>query len=246
MFTAMLRMLPCRVITMMGMTGGVGFSKSDLFRNAETETVETDFGSVNMMHTGRIVYIPRHGSEGNVPPHMINHRANFSAFKVKGIERIIGVNSVGSLDVELAPPAILIPHDYIGLWDVATFHDSDIVHVVPGLDPELRRDLCSFAQKMELNVVDSGVYIQTRGPRLETRAEVAMLSKFADVVGMTMANEATLARELGLRYASICSVDNYAHGITSEPLTNEMIVANARETGDRIAAFLEALVEELR
>jgi 5'-methylthioadenosine phosphorylase len=233
-------------MTMIGVIGGVGFSQSDMFKGAKTEDVESAFGSVNLMLTGKIAYIPRHGSQGNIPPHMINHRANLSAFKAKGIERIIGVNSVGSLNIELAPPAILIPHDYIGLWDKATFHDKEIVHVVPGLDTELRQDICSFADIMELSTVDTGVYVQTTGPRLETKAEVAMLSQFADIVGMTMANEATLARELGLRYASICSVDNYAHGITSEPFTNEMIVANAKETGDRIATFLLALVEELK
>lgn len=231
---------------MIGVVGGVGFSQSDMFKGASVEDVDTAYGSVNMLLTGKIAFVPRHGSDGSIPPHMINHRANMSAFRDRGIERIIGVNSVGSLNIELSPPAILIPHDYIGLWSIATFHDGDIVHVVPGLDGELRQDICSFADKLEINVADTGVYVQTTGPRLETKAEVAMLSQFGDVVGMTMANEATLARELELRYASICSVDNYAHGITSEPLTNEMIVANARETGDRIATFLLALVEELK
>lgn len=231
---------------MIGVIGGVGFSQSEMFKDAQGEEVDTRYGRVAMLLLEKIAFVPRHGRESNIPPHKVNHKANLSAFKEKGIERIIGVNSAGSLDYEIAPPAIMIPHDYIGLWDNATIYDDKIAHVVPGLDEELRQDILSFAEIYELGAMDSGVYMQTTGPRLETKAEVKMLSKFADIVGMTLANEATLAKELGLRYASICSVDNYAHGITDEPLTNDMILENAKVNSQDIAEFLLRLVEELK
>ena len=231
---------------MIGVIGGVGFSQSEMFKEAQVEEVDTPYGRVTMLLLEKVAFIPRHGRESNIPPHRVNHKANLSAFKEKGIDRVIGVNSAGSLNYEIAPPAIMIPHDYIGLWDIATLHDDKIVHVVPGLDEELRQDILSFAEIYELGAMNSGVYVQTTGPRLETKAEVKMLARFADIVGMTLANEATLAKELGLRYASICSVDNYAHGITDEPLTNEMILENAKVNGERIAEFLLKLVEELK
>jgi len=83
------------------------------------------------------------------------------------------------------------------------------------------------------------------GPRLETKAEVAMIAQFGDVVGMTMAHEATLCQELGLAYASICSVDNYAHGIIDEPLREEEIARRARENAAQIEKVLIRALEML-
>ena len=80
--------------------------------------------------------------------------------------------------------------------------------------------------------------MQTTGPRLETRAEIAFFKSIGDVVGMTMASEATLASELGIPYASLCTVDNFAHGIVDEPLTFETI----RETQRANAALTRTVV----
>jgi 5'-methylthioadenosine phosphorylase len=234
------------VIVIIGVIGGVGFSQSELFSNAGIEEVDTPYGRVTMQLLETMTFVPRHGIHRNIPPHRINHGANLAAFREKDISRVIGVNSAGSLDYEIAPPAIMIPHDYIGLWDIATIHNERIKHIVPGLDEELRQDILSYAKRYDLGVLDRGVYIQTTGPRLETKAEVRMLGKFADIVGMTLANEATIAKELGLSYASICSIDNYAHGVTEGPLTNDMILENAKVNGDVIAEFLLRLVEELK
>ncbi|UCE72862.1 MAG: MTAP family purine nucleoside phosphorylase [Methanomassiliicoccales archaeon] len=233
------------MIYMIGIIGGVGFFGTEKFKDAAFENIDTPFGIVQMLVENDLALIPRHGIETKVPPHRINHRANIFALKEKGITKIIGVNSTGSLKKNIAPPTILIPHDYIGLWNAVTYHDDKIVHVVPGLNENLRQSLISQAKKYGLEAHEKGVYIQTTGPRLETKAEIIMLSNFGDVVGMTMASEATLAIELGLGYASICSVDNYAHGIIEASLTNEMILDNARTNGERIRKFLLETAGEL-
>jgi 5'-methylthioadenosine phosphorylase len=168
------------------------------------------------------------------------------ALKEKGITKIIGMNSVGSLKLEIPPPSILIPSDYINIWEIPTIFDKDVVHVVPALDEDLRNQLISQSKKQGLEIIDKGIYVQTKGPRLETRAEVSMLCNFADVVGMTMASEATLARESGLTYASMCSVDNYANGIVDEPLDNDKILANATVNGDKIRDFIFKAQGELQ
>jgi len=74
-----------------------------------------------------------------------------------------------------------------------------------------------------------GVYVQTRGPRIETVAEVQALARSADVVGMTIASEATLAIELGMEVAALCTIDNYANGLWDEALTYDHIIASAAE-----------------
>ncbi|MEE9150374.1 MAG: MTAP family purine nucleoside phosphorylase [Thermoplasmata archaeon] len=230
---------------MIGVIGGVGFFEADILKTADVEKIDTPYGAAQMLATDKLVFIPRHGINSKVPPHKINHHANIFAFKEKGITKILGVNSVGSLKKEISPPSILIPHDYISLWNIATYYDDKIVHIVPGLDERLRQSLLSLAQNYGLEVVEKGVYIQTLGPRLETKAEIHMLKNFGDVVGMTMANEATLANELGLGYTSLCSVDNYAHGLVDEPLTSETIIGNARMNSRRIRDFILKIAGEL-
>lgn len=230
---------------MLGVIGGVAFLGSKIFKDADKEEIKTPFGIAHMLLTEKIAFIPRHGIKSEIPPHRINHRANISALKMKGVTKIIGVNSVGSLKMDIPPPSILIPHDYISLWSTATYHDDKIVHIVPGLDENLRRSILSFSKKFGLAMVEEGVYIQTTGPRLETKAEIKMLASFGDVVGMTMANEATLAKESKLGYACICSVDNFAHGIVDESLTWESIIQNARMNCERIGDFLLKVAEEL-
>ena len=87
-----------------------------------------------------------------------------------------------------------------------------------------------------------GTYVQTRGPRIETIAEVQALAKFADIVGMTVASEATLACELDMEFAALCTVDNYANGLGTEVLSYEHIVDTARlfseRTGEMVSGQL--------
>jgi len=99
------------------------------------------------------------------------------------------------------------------------------------------------ARESGIEVVDGGIYWQTCGPRLETRAEITMMSQFADVVGMTMASEAIIANELGLPYAAICSVDNYAHGIGEKELTVKDISSHAGSSGEIILRILSRYIE---
>jgi len=189
-----------------------------------------------------IVFLQRHG-EG-VPPHKIDNKKNILSLKEQGAEAIVGLSSVGSLKWGIKPGSIVIPHDYINLKNIRTYYDLESVHITPGLDEDLRKDIIDAAEKINLNVVKNGVYIQTIGPRLETKAEVNMIKNYADVVGMTMANEATLAKEQGLRYASICSVDNYAHGITDEEVTYEGIKKDQEKNKEKIERLLSELLKD--
>ena len=139
-----------------------------------------------------------------------------------------------------------MPDDFIGFWDIPTYYDDKVVHATPSLDDGLRTVLVAAAKDAKATVRAEGVYVQTTGPRLETRAEVAHFKTFGDIVGMTMASEATLASELGIPYAALCTVDNFAHGIVDEPLTFDRIRETQRKNADLTRAIVAKAVERLR
>jgi 5'-methylthioadenosine phosphorylase len=90
------------------------------------------------------------------------------------------------------------------------------------------------------------VYVQTRGPRIETVAEVRALAKVADIVGMTVASEATLACELGMEFAALCTVDNYANGLGGgEVLTYEHILTTSRMHRHRTEEIMTAIIAHM-
>lgn len=229
-----------------GVIAGTAFRRIGLPEEANPLEVTTPFGKVTLLESENMVFLPRHCMEDSTPPHRINHRAHLSAFKELAVPRIIGINSVGSLKPGISPKTILIPHDYINLWGIQTLFDGEIRHITPGLNEGLRRLILGVAKKRKVEVTDGGIYIQTTGPRLETRAEVQLLQQFGDVVGMTMGNEATLSEELSIPYASICSVDNYCHGISQTPLTAEEILRNAQNNMERVKILVLATVEEAK
>ena len=230
----------------MGVIAGTAFRRIGLSEDANPLEVSTRFGKVIVLESDDIVFLPRHGMEDSIPPHQINHQAHLSAFKELGVPRIIGVNSVGSLKPGIPPKTIVIPHDYINLWGIQTLFDHEIRHITPQLNEDLRRLILGVAKRRKIEVTGEGIYIQTTGPRLETRAEIHLLKQFGDIVGMTMGNEATLAEEFSIPYASICSVDNYCHGISQIPLTAEEILRNARSNMERVKNLVLAIREEVK
>ena len=185
-----------------------------------------------------VAFLPRHGKDHRIPPHKLNHRANLWALKEIGVTHILGTSSTGSLKKTIHPGHFVVPHDFVGFWNIPTFYDDRVVHSTPSLDAGLREALIAAARETRATVKDRGVYVETTGPRLETRAEIAFFQTIGDVVGMTMASEATLASELGVPYASLCTVDNFAHGIVDEPLSFEQI----RETQRANTALTRTVV----
>src|SRR5205823_2022004 len=137
----------------------------------------------------------------------LNHRANLWALKEVGASHIIGTSSTGSLKKTIHPGTFVVPDDFVAFWNIPTFVDDRVVHSTPSLDAALRRALVAAAKESGASVKDGGSYVQTTGPRLETRAEIAFFQKVGDVVGMTMASEATLACGLGKRRESDTVLD---------------------------------------
>lgn len=237
----------------LGIIGGTSLfgTKTEFLEAANEREVDTQYGTVYLIFTADVVFIPRHGKTRNIPPHRMNYKAYLAAFRDLGVENIIGVTSVGSLRRDIKPQSLVVPHDYISLCSIPTFYDDELVHVTSGLDEQLRTAIIEVAADFDAAVITRGVYFQTPGPRLETRAEIDFIRNYADVIGMNMASEATLAKELGRRYANISSVDNYAHGIIAEEegeeeLDYKQIVEAAAKNREKLELLLMKLIDTLR
>jgi|Deesub1362A_J573_1020465.scaffolds.fasta_scaffold00082_59 5'-methylthioadenosine phosphorylase len=224
---------------MLGVIGGTLLLGSDIIHELEEKVVSTKYGDVKC-YVGDFVVLMRHGTNQEIPPHRVNHKANIWALKMMGVEKVVSINSTGSLKEEIKPNSILIPHDFVCFWDVPTFYEDRVHHALPEIDEEMRKRLIESANGIG-NVYENGVYVQTKGPRLETKAEVRVLSTFGDVVGMTFASEATLCSEVGIPIASICSVDNYAHGIKGR-ITMDEIFKSAKTNQQKILSVLNKYI----
>ncbi len=225
-------------------SGTIPLSEEDILQGLKKTVMKTEFGNALVFLSEIVAFIPRHGIDKSIPPHKINHRANLKALRDIGVQEVIGLNSTGSLKKELEPGKIVIPDDYISISETPTIFHINTVHITPALDEGLREKLIQTAVRMGFDVIKKGVYWQTTGPRLETKAEIRMISQFADIVGMTMASEATIAKELELSYTAICSVDNYGHGITEKPPTDDEIREGARRNTNSIMRIIKEYVKD--
>ncbi len=221
--------------------GGTSLKDSAFFSAWKTKPIRTEHGVVQYKTNGTAIFLQRHG-KNIVPPHMINHRANILAMKKLGVKKIIAVNSVGSLKATLKPGTFVIPDDFISLWQIPTFFDRETVFTIPEMDKALGKQLYNACREQTTRVRTGGTYIQTTGPRFETKAEIRMLKNYGHIVGMTMASEATLCMEYDISYASLCSIDNYCNGIIKVPLTMQQITDRSKDNIEVIEAIIEKLI----
>jgi 5'-methylthioadenosine phosphorylase len=220
---------------MLGIIGGTSLLFSTL-PSLSKRQVATPYGSAELLCGDRLVMLMRH--QNNLPPHRINFRANLAAMAIAGVTDIVAFGSSGSLQPEIAPGSLLIPTDYVSVTDIPSIHDHAIEHVRPELSGALVQELSQIVPSAR----SGGVYVQTRGPRIETIAEVQALAQIADVVGMTVASEATLACELGLHFSALCTIENYANGLGDEVLTYEHMLAIAKEHRHRNEEIVKAII----
>jgi 5'-methylthioinosine phosphorylase len=196
--------------------------------------------------------IARHGEQHAIAPHEINYRANLWALAQHGVRTCIGLNTVGGIAPELGPGELAVPHQLIDYTSgrVSSFGGPDgrVVHIdfTEPFSAPLRAKLAAAARECGMRV-DGGVYGVTQGPRLETAAEIDRLARDGcTMVGMTAMPEAALARELGMDYAILAVVVNFAAGRspTGKPILGE--VAESLVSGaERIAAVLARVLPAL-
>jgi purine nucleoside phosphorylase len=202
--------------------------------------------AVEVFETDEAVWLPRHGRIGGVVAPRVDHMANLLALVSLGCDRVVGVASCGSLRPDWSVGTVVVPDDVFAPWSTPSRFTDARGHRVPGFDRSWRRHLVQgWRTATATPVVDAGTYVETTGPRFETRAEVRFLSTVGDVVGMTIASECFLAGEVGLPHAALCVVDNLGNGVTGEPLTLDEYRAGVAANRTRLASDLVAVAREL-
>jgi len=168
------------------------------------EAVEIDVKGVKVdaLDFGEYVVLSRHGSDGYVTPDQIDHAANLRALRELGCSRVLAIGSVGSLHQELGVGTLVCPSDFIAFGSSPTTFGDERSHIVAAFDDGWRRHVRrAWKEWGEAELHEGGVYWQSAGPRLETRAEIRFIANVADLVGMTIASECTVACELHMHHA---------------------------------------------
>jgi len=224
---------------------GTSIVNSTLFASWETRAVPTAYGEVRYKARGEHILINRHGYGVPLPPHSINHRANIRAIADLGFPEIVSLNSVGSLRRELPPGSIVSCADYVSLQQgPATFFDKELKGGAPGISNNLIPRIVA-ALSPEFEVATGKVYVQMRGPRFETKAEIRAVRGWGDVVGMTAGSEADLCSELGLGYNSLAIIDNYANGLEGTEIDFVRFKDLVKTNQDRVNRLFARLLEIL-
>ena len=230
----------------LALIGGHSILGSDPAAGFEPRDVETPRGTVRVYERGDQVLLQRHGFDRYTTAAKLDHPRNFAALAELGCDRVLAIGSVGGLKPELGVGTFLCPDDFIALHLGLTLHDDHGGELVPGFDAEWRRTvLDTWARVAEPEVIDGGVYWQAIGPRFETPAEIRLIAAHAEVIGMTIASECIVAREMEIPYAAVCVVDNLANGIASEPLSVAEFEAGKDENRARLTVAIDAVAAEL-
>lgn len=200
--------------------GGSGLEDPKLFKKIKEVKIKTPFGYPSSPiiignFSGKMVaFLSRHGKNHSIPPHKVNSKANLWALKKLGIERVIGISAVGSLQKSFKPGDIVICDQFIDFTKKRdyTFYDGGQVTHVSLADPfcpELRNLFYKEAQKLKISVHKQGTYWCIEGPRFSTRAESKFFRNFSDIIGMTLVPEVNLAREFEICYVCLAMATDY-------------------------------------
>ncbi len=238
-----------------GIIGGSGLYSMPGFSNVREEAVETPFGApsdkfvLGELEGRPVAFLARHGRGHRILPSELNFRANIYAFKKLGVERIISVSAVGSLKEEHKPTDFVIPDQFIDRTHhrVATFFGEGIVGHVAFGDPVCATVAKTAAQACAtVGVVGKlgGTYVCMEGPQFSTRAESNLYRSWgAEVIGMTNLQEAKLAREAEICYATVAMVTDYdCWREGHDSVTIEEIVRVLHQNAENAARVVKAAV----
>lgn len=224
---------------------GTSIVNSDLFSSWAVRKIVTPYGEVTYKAKGDFALINRHGYAFPLPPHSINYRANIRALADLGFQDIVSLNSVGSLKKELPPGTFVSCSDYVCFQQgPVTFFDHELRGGAPGIANNL---ISLLIEKLapEFRILPGKTYVQMRGPRFETKAEIRVVQHWGDVIGMTAAHEADLCTEAGLRYNSLALIDNYANGLEGTDIDftkfKDLVKENQAKVNRLFSRMLEIL-----
>jgi 5'-methylthioadenosine phosphorylase len=240
----------------LGIIGGSGLYEMGELIDREQRTIATPFGEpsgayvMGTLRGKRVAFLPRHDVGHRLLPSELNFRANIYGFKVLGVEAIISASAVGSLREEYKPLDLVFPDQFIDrTFDRhATFFGNGIVGHVTFAHPvcdRLRKMTAACAEREGATVHKQGTYICMEGPQFSTLAESHLYRSWgADVIGMTNLQEAKLAREAEICYATMALVTDYdCWHPEHDSVTVEMIIRNLTENAKTAQQVIAAAVD---
>lgn len=243
-----------------GVIGGSGLYRMAAVEVEEERRVETPFGEpsdayvIGRLEGKRVAFLPRHGRGHRLLPSEINFRANVYGFKLLGVERLLSVSAVGSMKEAYAPGQVVVPDQFIDRTRHRpdTFFGDGLAAHVSFADPvcaPLAAALADGAAAAGGVVHRGGTYLCMEGPQFSTRAESRLYRSWGvDVIGMTNLQEAKLAREAEICYATLAMVTDYDCWHESEEAVSveavlAVLAANAALGEETVRRTVAALPE---
>ena len=240
-----------------GVFGGSGFYS--MLEGAEKHKVETPYGlpsapvTIGQVGNRKVAFLPRHGPNHELPPHMINYRANIWAMKSIGVTRILGPCASGSLQPHVQIGDFVICDQFVDrTWGRKdTFYDGPITTHISCADPYCRQLIqiaVETGKKLILPIHEGGTVVVIQGPRFSTKSESKWFSSQGwEVINMTQYPEALLARELEMCYLNISLITDYDVGLEGspdiKPVKHEDVIKAFAENNEKLKKLILKIIE---
>jgi 5'-methylthioadenosine phosphorylase len=240
-----------------GILGGSGLYTLAGLTQTRNAPVRTPFGRpsavpvVGRLAGVRVAFLARHGRRHELLPSAINYQANIFALKRLGVERILSVSAVGSLREAIEPGQLALPEQFVDQSQRrgTTFFGAGVAAHVALADPvclETHAHLCAAAGRCGVAAHERATYLCIEGPAFSTRAESRLYRAWgADVIGMTNATEARLAREAEICYAVLALVTDYDSWREQDDVRVTAVLEQLRTAGTLAAAVVREVLPEL-
>jgi 5'-methylthioadenosine phosphorylase len=241
-----------------GIIGGSGLYQMDGLENLEEVALETPFGEpsgkyvVGTLAGKPVAFLARHGEGHRLLPSELNFRANIFGFKLLGVEHILSASAVGSLKENVHPLDVLVPDQFIDRTRgrISTFFGNGIAVHVEFSKPfcaRLSKLMVDAGKKIDARMHAGGTYVCMEGPQFSTLAESELYRSWgAHVIGMTNLQEAKLAREAEIGYATLALVTDYdCWHVSHESVTVVQIIENLQKNAETAKKIIIETVTHL-
>ena len=238
-----------------GIIGGSGFYNMKSIENSYYIELKTPFGKpsekilLGTINNRSVAFLSRHGIGHRFSPSEVNYRANLFAMKMLNVERLISISAVGSLKEELKPTDLVIPDQFFDNTfkrDKTFFENGIAAHV------SMDEPTCSYladiayktAKKIGIDAHKGGTYYNIEGPQFSSKAESITYKKLGfSIIGMTMAVESKLAKELEICFLPLAFVTDYdCWHHEEEAVSVEVIVKNFNKNNENAVILVETLI----
>ena len=236
--------------------GGSGIYQLENFQVESSLSLETPYGKtsaeivVGKLGNKKICFIPRHGMEHSLTPSEVPYAANIYALKSIGVTKIVGISAVGSLQENIKPLDMVIPSQIIDNTNKrnSTFFGNGLVAHVSMADPfctVMSKKISNLINPMDINHHTGKTLVVIEGPQFSTYAESHMYRQWGgDIIGMTTAPEAKLAREAEMCYTSIAMTTDYdCWNRSQDPVTSQMVISNLQKNVSNVRYLIQKITE---